>query len=392
VKRRLVFPVVGITKYFDGFGDCRDNCTREHFGIDITTYGWKGLPVVAAQDGTVTKITYDQGKAGCAIRIRGRDRWQTRYIHLNNDTPGTDDIGYPCPAPGIEVGAKVVAGQIIGWIGDSGNAEHGVPNIHFELRTPSGYPVDPYRSLKASRKIVFEWLPSDPAIATTALVQANERGTATVAVAVPSEEARKLAASETSASVFGTPVLVVDRQNPEATIAEIQRLEIDLLVIMSDSDARWIEDLVAPYVPIVEPGSFPESPSPPALMMPDAPTTVTERNPADGFPTIIAGAVDRIWRSYKPAYEQYIVEHRSVVLSNDTWARRNLGTRLRSRPERGADSSLLWWNTGNGWNGTETIDEAPDVGIAYLTERWATPWTLAFLGSLAEAPPMPLWR
>jgi len=132
VTRKLVFPIVGVAKFWDGFGDCRDNCTREHHGIDIITYGWKGLPVVAAQDGTVIKVTYDEGNAGCSVRIRGRDRWETRYFHLNTDHPGSDVPGYPtCPAPGIEVGTHVVAGQIIGYVGDSGNAEHTVPHLHF---------------------------------------------------------------------------------------------------------------------------------------------------------------------------------------------------------------------------------------------------------------------
>ncbi len=158
VLKKLVFPVVGVAKFHSGFGACRDNCTREHHGIDITTYGWKGLPVVAAHDGTVTKVTYDEGNPGCSVRIRGKDRWETRYYHLNNDIPGTDDIGAPCPAAGIEVGSVVSAGQIIGYIGDSGNSEHTVPHLHFELRNRSGYPIDPYRSLKKADRVSYEWL------------------------------------------------------------------------------------------------------------------------------------------------------------------------------------------------------------------------------------------
>ena len=111
VKRTLVFPVIGVTKYWSGFGGCRDNCTREHHGIDILTDGWKGLPVVAAHDGTVVKVTHDEGNAGCSVRIRGRDRWETRYLHLNNDLPGSDTKGWACPVPGIEVGAKEEGNQ-----------------------------------------------------------------------------------------------------------------------------------------------------------------------------------------------------------------------------------------------------------------------------------------
>ena len=176
VVRKLVFPVVGPARYHSGFGDCRDNCTREHHGVDIFTYGWKGQPIVAAHDGVVTKVTYDEGNPGCSVRIRGRDRWETRYYHLNNDFPGTDEIGAPCPAPGIEVGAQVVAGQIIGYMGDSGNAETTPPHLHFELRNRRGYPIDPYRSLRKARKVTFEWLPADPQAATTALAHSSRTG------------------------------------------------------------------------------------------------------------------------------------------------------------------------------------------------------------------------
>ncbi|NHZ70658.1 MAG: hypothetical protein GWP18_03365, partial [Proteobacteria bacterium] len=70
----------------------------------------------------------------------------------------------------------------------------------------------------------------------------------------------------------------------------------------------------------------------------------------------------------------------------------NLGTRLRNRPSRNADRSLLWWSTAEGWIGTASLEDIPDSGVAYLTERMATPWTLTFLESLTRNPPMPVWR
>jgi len=392
VKKKLVFPVVGITKYWRGFGDCRDNCAREHFGIDIITYGWKGLPVVAAQDGTVINVTFDKGIAGCSLRIRGRDRWITKYVHLNTDLPGTDQPGTTCLAPGIEVGTKVTAGQIIGWIGDSGNAEHGLPNLHFELRTPGGYPVDPYRSLRASRKIDFEWLPSDPSATSAILMQANQKDPASVAIVVDADEATELMRSETSSSVYNTPVFLIDRDNPAAVTSELNRLGIERAVVISDGDSFWIQDILARHVQVVETATFPENARTP-MMMPDAePMTRPNVNPTDRFATIISGTVDRMYRSYKPTYERFIEEHRSVVLASDTRARTSLGERSRKRPDTYVDRTLLWWNTGDGWIGTESIDDVPEFGYAYVTERRATPWTLTFLGSLSEVPAMPLWK
>lgn len=94
VFREIVFPVVGAASYFEGFGDCRDGCTRLHLGIDISTFGWKGLPVVAAHDGTIISTRTGGELSGCSVAIRADDGWTTRYIHLNTDTPLTDDGRY----------------------------------------------------------------------------------------------------------------------------------------------------------------------------------------------------------------------------------------------------------------------------------------------------------
>ena len=393
VVRTLVFPVVGVTKYWSGFGDCRDNCTREHHGIDILSYGWKGLPVVAAHAGTVTKVTYDEGNAGCSVRIRARDRWETRYLHLNSDLPGTDEIGHPCVAPGIEVGAKVEAGQLIGWMGDSGNAENTVPNMHFELRNRSGYPIDPYKSLKRSRKIVYEWLPSDASATSILLSRANHSDGAPVTFVVSKDDAHTLEKSEVSASVLQAPVIIVDPQNPQPAIDEIARLASDRVVVFSDRNPTWLTDRLTVRARLVETTALPVAPPPPMIFAPAREELpVIEPSTPDSFATIIAGRVDRIWRSRQDEYREFIESHRSLVLVDDGWAIRYIGQKSWNSPGKYADAGLLWWNTGDGWVGTETLEDVPNQGFAYLTERRATPWTLAFLGSLAEAPPMPVWR
>lgn len=68
---------------------------------------------------------------------------------MNNDTPGTDDgMGWGFAA-GIEPGVHVEAGQIIGYVGDSGNAETTPPHLHFEQR-PDGEEINPYDHLRAA--------------------------------------------------------------------------------------------------------------------------------------------------------------------------------------------------------------------------------------------------
>jgi hypothetical protein len=113
-------------------------------------------PLLAAVDGTVTKISLaNQGISGATIRITGDDGWYYSYFHVNNDTPGTDDGRATSEwqvEPGLAVGSRVHAGQVIGYMGDSGNAEYSVPHLHFEIRTPDRTPVNPYHSLAAAQR------------------------------------------------------------------------------------------------------------------------------------------------------------------------------------------------------------------------------------------------
>ena len=152
----MLFPLQdGAYQFTTSFGDPRSGGTRSHEGVDIMTYGVKGLPVVAAQAGTVGWMHNQQGVNCCAMEIEHDDGWSTRYIHLNNDTQNPDGsysddgLGWGFAA-GISPGVRVEAGQLIGWMGDSGNAEFTAPHLHFELRNPEGVAVDPYNSLKAA--------------------------------------------------------------------------------------------------------------------------------------------------------------------------------------------------------------------------------------------------
>ncbi|MGI9667811.1 MAG: M23 family metallopeptidase [Acidimicrobiia bacterium] len=391
VKRNLVFPVVGVTKFWSGFGDCRDNCNREHHGIDIVTYDYKGLPVVAAHDGTITKVTHDEGNAGCSVRIRGRDGWETRYYHLNTDSFGTDDGEAACPIPGIRVGVAVKAGQVIGYLGDSGNSEDTVPHLHFELRSRSGYPIDPYKSLRAAKKISFEWLPEDAQAASLALSAASRYQDVSSLILVCADEWNELTISEVSATVIDAPVVVIDKNNPIPALTEITRLAPDRIVIVSDEPTHGVEELVRPLTTIVDSAPLTHGDIRPYLFDPDE-VSPSEWDQPDRFTTIVAGAVHKIWRSRQATYNEFITEHRSVVIAHDYYAPVAIGQRLWSSPGKWADSSKVWWYTGDGWVGTEPDEPAPHPGIAYVTERRAQPYTLAFLESVAELPPYPVWK
>ena len=152
-KRGIHFPVEGAVRFRPGWGDARDGGARRHQGNDLM--GERLQRILAATDGTVTRVGLDAGNAGNYLVVRDAAGWQTKYLHLNNDTPGTDDGANPAAwrfAPGIRVGARVRAGQFIAYLGDSGNAETTAPHLHFELHAPSGA-VDPWPSLRTAAAI-----------------------------------------------------------------------------------------------------------------------------------------------------------------------------------------------------------------------------------------------
>lgn len=147
----IVFPVQGQYSFRDDFQEPRDGGAREHLGIDIIAD--KMTPLLAAVDGTISFIAIPQASWGYSISIKGEDGYTYRYLHMNNDSPGTDDgVGgiSNAYAPGISRGARVSRGQVVGWVGDSGNAEATVSHLHFEIRDPSRAAINPYDTLVAA--------------------------------------------------------------------------------------------------------------------------------------------------------------------------------------------------------------------------------------------------
>lgn len=151
VVKAITFPVSGGANYVDSFGAPRSG-GRSHEGQDLM--GAKGTPLVAAVAGVVTRIRHDvSGLSGNSLTIRADDGWTYVYIHLNNDSPGTDDGLNPYQyafAPGLVVGQRVAAGELVAYLGDSGNAESTTPHLHFEIHAPDGVVVNAYASLRAA--------------------------------------------------------------------------------------------------------------------------------------------------------------------------------------------------------------------------------------------------
>jgi Peptidase family M23 len=152
---KLIFPVAGPVTYSDDFGAARG--TGSHEGNDLMAA--KKTPVLAVEAGRV-KFWTTSSNAGCMLYLYGKSGTTYYYIHLNNDlTLKNDNRGKCVPgvsyAKGLKDGAQVTAGQMIGYVGDSGDANGIAPHLHFEVHPNGGNAVDPYTYLQAATQLLF---------------------------------------------------------------------------------------------------------------------------------------------------------------------------------------------------------------------------------------------
>ena len=152
---RIVFPILGEATYTNDFGDPRGQ--GGHEGNDIMAP--RRALVLAAEAGTVEFHT-TSARAGCMLYLNGKSGTQYLYIHLNNDlTDGNDNQG-KCVAgvsyaKGLKDGARVAAGEVIAYNGDSGDANGIHPHLHFEVHPNGGGAVSPFRHLNKARRLLF---------------------------------------------------------------------------------------------------------------------------------------------------------------------------------------------------------------------------------------------
>ncbi|RYF90814.1 MAG: M23 family metallopeptidase, partial [Chitinophagaceae bacterium] len=120
----LGFPIASSVKSNIGsfWGDGRDNGARKHEGIDI--FAKKGSPIVAVTDGVVARV----GEGGIGGKViwfapQGQN-FSVYYAHL--------DTQY------VRSGDRVVKGQVLGTVGNTGNARYTPAHLHFGVYTGSG--------------------------------------------------------------------------------------------------------------------------------------------------------------------------------------------------------------------------------------------------------------
>ena len=106
---------------------------RRHQGTDM--FAPRGSPVVAVGNGTVSVKSNSLG--GVVLYLRTASAMYY-YAHLD---------GY---AAGIGGGTAVTTGQVVGYVGNTGNAIGASPHLHFQIHPGGGGPVNPYPTLRAS--------------------------------------------------------------------------------------------------------------------------------------------------------------------------------------------------------------------------------------------------
>jgi peptidoglycan LD-endopeptidase LytH len=140
--RKLTIPVVGIAPetLVRSYHDARSG-QREHEAIDILAP--RNTPVVAVEDGTVAKLFNSQAGGVTLYQFDPGQQFSYYYAHLERY------------ADGIKEGDHVRRGQVLGYVGTSGNAPKDTPHLHFAIYrlTPDkhwweGTPIDPYDILR----------------------------------------------------------------------------------------------------------------------------------------------------------------------------------------------------------------------------------------------------
>jgi murein DD-endopeptidase MepM/ murein hydrolase activator NlpD len=135
----LLLPIAGIDRstLANSYTDPRGGGTRDHRAIDIMAP--QGTPVLAAAAGRVEKL-FDSKDGGHTIYVRTADGRQSHYYaHLDRYVDG------------LHEGQAVAQGDMIAFVGSTGDADPGAPHLHFAIHemTPTdkwfeGTAVDPY--------------------------------------------------------------------------------------------------------------------------------------------------------------------------------------------------------------------------------------------------------
>lgn len=118
------------------FGDPRDAGRRQHEGVDI--FASRGTPVVSATDGVVMRVG-ETGLGGRVVWVWDANRGlRFYYAHLDEQH--------------VTTGQRVRAGDVLGTVGNTGNARTTPPHLHFGIYERGTGAIDPYWFIAPARR------------------------------------------------------------------------------------------------------------------------------------------------------------------------------------------------------------------------------------------------
>ena len=141
-RRNLTLPVDGITRedLRDNFNELRGG-SRRHEAIDVLAP--RNTPVLAVEDGTIARLFYSEAGGITIYQFDPSTSYVYYYAHLERY------------AGGLKEGESVKRGQVIAYVGTTGNAPRDTPHLHFaifrltdEKKWWQGTPIDPYSVLR----------------------------------------------------------------------------------------------------------------------------------------------------------------------------------------------------------------------------------------------------
>ena len=140
--RDLLIPVAGVTsaQLTRSFSE-RRGAARQHEAIDILAP--RHTPVLAVEGGTIARLFYSESGGITIYQFDPSERFCYYYAHLDRY------------AEGLTEGQEVRKGQLLGYVGVSGNAPEDTPHLHFAIfrlssakRWWEGTPLDPFDALQ----------------------------------------------------------------------------------------------------------------------------------------------------------------------------------------------------------------------------------------------------
>jgi murein DD-endopeptidase MepM/ murein hydrolase activator NlpD len=141
-SRDLMLPVQGLKReqLQDTFNETRGS-SRKHEALDILAP--RNTPVCAVEDGTVAKLFFSDAGGITIYQFDPTTNYAYYYAHLERY------------ADGLKEGDQLKRGQIIGYVGTTGNAPRDTPHLHFAIFKLTsdkhwwqGTPIDPYSVLR----------------------------------------------------------------------------------------------------------------------------------------------------------------------------------------------------------------------------------------------------